>query len=259
MTGGDPWAWPVGTARHVLPQVDSTNAEAARLAPALSGPAWILALRQTAGRARRGRVWIDPPGNFAATLVMRPEGSALAAAQRSFTAALALADALQTALGPRGQIALKWPNDVLLNGGKVSGILLEGLGQGPQHSVAQLAIGIGVNLAHAPDPAGLDPVTAPPVSVQGETGLVLTPEELLDLLAPAFARWEARHRAEGFAPIRDAWLARAARLGDVITARSLQETITGRFETVDDQGALVLATDHGRRVIPAADIYFQPG
>ncbi len=250
----DLWAWPEGVARHVLPEVDSTNAEAARLAPHLTQPTWILALRQTTGRARRGRSWQDTPGNFAATLLMRPTGTAQDAALRSFVAALALHEALGAVVGPRASLAIKWPNDVLLNGGKVAGILLESLGGG--RAVSHLAIGIGVNLAAAPDLAGAEPTTAPPVSVASETGLLIPPEEFLTYLAAAFARWEAQLATWGFGPIRTAWLARAARIGQTITARTMTEVIEGRFETIDDTGALVLATAQGRRAVPAADVYF---
>ncbi|AMY69467.1 biotin--[acetyl-CoA-carboxylase] ligase [Frigidibacter mobilis] len=251
----EPWAWPEGVARHVLPEVDSTNAEAARLAPYLTQPTWILALRQTAARARRGRSWQNTPGNFAATLLMRPGGSPQEAALRSFVAALAVHEALGSLAGPSASLALKWPNDVLLNGGKVSGILLESLGSSG-HGVSHLAIGIGVNLAAAPDPAGIEPTTAPPVSVAGETGMAPGPEEFLTCLAAAFARWEAQLATFGFGPIRTAWLARAARLGQTITARTMTESIEGRFETIDDTGALVLVTAQGRRAVPAADVYF---
>ena len=119
--------------------------EAARRLPDLRGPTWILALRQTAGRGRRGRAWTDPAGNFAATLVMRLDEPPARLALRSFVAALALHDALAAATGLPQGFALKWPNDVLLNGGKLSGILLESPGAGV------LALGIGVNLRHAPE------------------------------------------------------------------------------------------------------------
>lgn len=247
-------AWPEGVARHALAEVDSTNSEAARLAPRLVQPTWILARRQTEARGRRGRAWVAPEGNFFATLVMRPPGDPAAAAQRSFVAALALADALGAAAGPAAALSLKWPNDVLLNGGKVAGILLESTGQGGR--VGHLAIGIGVNLVAAPPPEAVEPGAARPVSVMGETGLRLSPETLLDLLAPAFARWETQLSTWGFASLRTAWLARAARLGQKIIARTMTETIEGTFETIDEAGALVLRTGQGRRVIPAADVYF---
>ena len=179
--------WPEGVGQIILPEIDSTNAEAARRAPDLSGPTWILALRQTKGRGRRGRDWRDPEGNFAATYVTRPGGPPEQVALRSFIAALALHEALVTVTGRPDAFALKWPNDVLLNGGKLAGILLESIGHGAQ--VGHLAIGIGVNLRTAP-PADAGAVA--PVSLMGETGLTVTPQELLACLAPAFARWEAQ-------------------------------------------------------------------
>ena len=232
----------------ILDAADSTNAEALRRGPDLTEPTWILARRQTAGRGRRGRAWADPPGNFAATLVQRLDDPPAALALRSFVAALALLDALQglTDLGPA--LALKWPNDVLLNGGKLSGILLETDGRG------LLVLGIGVNLRHAP-PA--DPgAPHPPVALRLETGFDIPPETLLAHLALAYADWDARLRTWGFAPLRHAFLARAARLGETITARTLSETATGVFETIDETGALILSTPQGRRAIPAADVYF---
>lgn len=244
--------WPEGVARHILERVDSTNAEAFRLAPNLSGSAWILARRQEAGRGRRGRAWTDPVGNFAATLVLRPDGGATQAAQFSFVAALALYDALRLLCGPNLNIALKWPNDVLLNGGKLSGILLESSGAGGQ--VAALAIGIGVNLANIPDV--VEQQATRPVSLQGETGQHITPDELLNALAPAFDHWQRQMRDYGFAPIREAWLARAARLGETIVARTANIQREGRFDGIDDSGALLLTTAKGREAIPAAEIYF---
>jgi BirA family biotin operon repressor/biotin-[acetyl-CoA-carboxylase] ligase len=246
--------WPAGYDRRVYPEIDSTNAEAARLAPTLAGPTWILGLRQTAGRGRRGRAWADPPGNFAATLVMKPEGDAAAAALRSFVAALALADALTQATGRPEGIMLKWPNDVLLNGAKVAGILLETAGQGGV--MAPLAIGIGVNLTVAPDADALESGALPPVSVLSATGAQLDPETFLDLLAPAFAAWESRLGIHGFDPLRRAFLDRAARLDEPVSARTGTETITGTFSDIDATGALVLTTPRGRRTVQAADIFF---
>ena len=246
-------------ARHVLDRTDSTNAHAMRLAPQLSGPAWIMAREQTAGRGRRGRPWVMPPGNFAATLVMRPSGQAQDAARLGFVAGLAVHDALAAACGPAARLAIKWPNDVLLNGGKVSGILLEGLGAGGTAGVDLLAVGIGVNLAAAPAAAEVEADALPPVSVASETGHAVSPDDFLDLLAPAFAHWQARLAQDGFAPVRAAWMARAARLGQTITARTGAHARTGRFDGIDEAGALILTTAQGREVVPAADIYFAEG
>lgn len=246
--------WPEGYGRLVLEEVDSTNAHAARIAGELSGPTWILALRQTAARGRRGRPWAMGHGNFAATLALRPQEPPARAALRSFVAALALHDAFVAATSDPAPFALKWPNDVLLNGGKVAGILLESSGAG--RDLGHLAVGIGVNLAEAPAAEMVEPGATPPVSLLRETGRLIAPEAFLDHLAAAYARREASFRSFGFAPIREAWLARAARIGSRITARTGSASYAGTFETLDGTGALVLRTEEGRRAIPAADIYF---
>ncbi|MEL0435974.1 biotin--[acetyl-CoA-carboxylase] ligase [Phycobacter sp. K97] len=246
--------WPVGYGKRVLPEVDSTLDEAARIAGDLKGPEWILALRQTKGRARRGRDWKDPKGNFAATLVLRPEGPADQVALRSFVASLALFDACVAVTGRTDGLALKWPNDVLLNGGKLAGILLESTGQGS--GVTHLSIGIGVNLMETPMKEWLEPGAVWPVSLLSETGIQVSAEEFLEALAEAYARYEEQFITYGFEPIRTAWLARAAKLGEVITARTATSETEGTFETVDAQGNLVLNTAKGRTCIPAADVYF---
>lgn len=243
--------WPEGYGRRLLAEVGSTNAEAIRMAPELAQPTWIFAARQTAGRGRRGRAWRDPDGNFAASLVMRPAETPGQAALRSFVAALALHDAL-SGLAPGADLALKWPNDVLLNGGKLAGILLEGTSAGER--MAHLVIGIGVNLAAVPDAAGRGAVA--PISLAAGAGVRVAPETLLHHLAAAYARREAVFAAEGFGPIRADWLARAARLGTQITARTMQGEARGIFETVDPQGNLVLSTAGGRQAIPAAEVFF---
>ncbi|KUP93845.1 biotin--[acetyl-CoA-carboxylase] ligase [Tritonibacter horizontis] len=246
--------WPNGYGRRVLAEIDSTLDEATRLAPSLSGPEWILALRQTKGRGRRGRAWTDPVGNFAATLVYRPLGSPHQVALRSFVAALALYDAVEVVTGRTKGLALKWPNDVLLNGGKLAGILLESAGS--KGGVSYLSIGIGVNLAETPMKEWLEPGAVWPVSLLSEMGVKVDPETFLTALANAFARYEEQFTTYGFEPIRTAWLARAAKLGEVITARTTREEISGTFETVDEAGNLVLTTARGPVSIPAADIFF---
>lgn len=246
--------WPEGYGRRVLDEVDSTLSEAARIAPTLAGPEWILARHQTAARGRRGRGWVSPEGNFAATLVLRLQKAPQQAALRSFVAALALFDACVAVTGRPESFSLKWPNDVLLNGAKLAGILLESAGQTGDEML--LFVGIGVNLAEAPPAAALEARALRPVSLAGETGVRITPEDFLTELAAAFARYEAQFTALGFAPIREAWLARAARLGQPVTARTGTSETHGTFETVDAGGQLVLMTAAGRVRIPAADVYF---
>lgn len=245
--------WPDGVGRVVMETCESTNSEALRRAPGLDAPCWFLAQRQTGGRGRRGREWRDPEGNFAASLAFRPEGPASMAALRSFTASLALFDALVAATGMTAPFALKWPNDVLLDEGKVAGILLESAGD--RYGVAHLVIGFGVNLIAAPAP-GPEDMAVRPVSLLEQTGCTIAPEAFLDLLAPAFARWEAQFMKFGFGHVRNAWIGRAARRGQTVIARLPGETVTGTFETIDEDGAIVLATPEGRRSISAADIHF---
>ena len=245
----------IGAGRHIaLPEIDSTNAEGFRRVSGLDGATWITAGYQTAGRGRRARPWTSPPGNFHGTLVLKPQEPAETVALRSFVAALALRDALVTLTGLPASFTLKWPNDVLCNGGKLAGILLESSGLGGPDPV--LCIGIGVNLIAAPDPDQVEPGAVPPVSLLQETGLRFTPETFLAALAPAFAARVATFRADGFAPLRSDWLAHAARLGEPIRARTGTVTRDGVFETIDVQGNLILRTSQGPLAIPAAEVFF---
>lgn len=216
-------------------------------------PTWFTAQRQTSAHGRRGRAWVAPEGNFYGTIAMASP-DVQTSSLRSFVAALALYDALRAVMGEGPTLALKWPNDVLLNGGKVAGILLETLtARGQMWGVA---VGIGVNLIAAPAAAQVEDGAVYPVSVKGESGVDVTPDAFLIHLAAAFARYDAQLTTYGFVPIRTAWLARAARLGETITARLPTEQITGRFETVDKNGYLVLNTAKGARSIAAADVFF---
>lgn len=246
--------WPEGYGKRILKSVDSTLSEAARIAPTLCGPEWILAFEQTAARGRRGRAWNVPAGNFSGTLVLPVAEPPHQSALRSFVASLALYDAFVAVSGRQDAFALKWPNDVLLQGGKVAGILLESAGQGAR--LSHLAIGIGVNLAAAPRVDQVEAGAVPPVALRTALGTIVSPEDFLDVLAGCYARCETRFRDYGFDPIRTAWMARAARLGETIRARTAREEWHGIFREVDAAGQLVLDTAKGRVSIPAADVYF---
>ncbi|MEL6167995.1 MAG: biotin--[acetyl-CoA-carboxylase] ligase [Pseudomonadota bacterium] len=244
--------WPEGYERLVYDEIDSTNAEAARLAPDLRRPTWIMARHQTAARGRRGRAWQNPEGNFAATLVMRPGGNAAWAGLRSFLAANALYETLALWVD-RDALSLKWPNDVLLNEGKVAGILLESAGSAV--ATDWLAIGFGVNLAQKP--LGIRDASFPPVCLADSLdGEIIPQGTFLTHLANHYATEEDILTRLGFDKIRRTWLGRAARLGEIITAHTGREEVTGRFETVDEGGRLVLMTPDGPRAIPAADVFF---
>lgn len=242
--------WPEGYGRYVVPSVGSTLDEAVRLTAETPAPFWLLAYEQTAARGRRGRPWKMPAGNFATTLVLRPDGSPEQTALRSFVVSLALYEAFVAVTGREDAFSLKWPNDVLLRGGKVAGILLEGGRDG------LLLIGVGINLASAPAASEVEKDAVRPVSVKEELSVEVRPEDFLTTLASHYAVLEAQFTTYGFGPIRARWLAHAARLGEVITARIGEESHQGIFEDVDDDGQLVLRGPRGRRRIAAADVYF---
>ena len=255
MSSDAPEGWPDGVGRRILDELDSTNAAALRtfMQPG-EGPFWLMARHQTAGRGRQGRPWQDPIGNFAATYCLPEALPPVEAGWRSFAAAVALYEALVAATGRPECCALIWPNDVLLNGGKLAGILRESGGEAGTGT--RLCIGIGVNLIAAPDAASLPDDALLPVSVLAQTGVRIAPEDLLDLIAPAFDRWDRSLRSQGFGPLRDAWLACAARRGERIVVRIGERQLTGVFETRNDSGALVLRDGMARHVIPAGDVYF---
>ena len=245
--------WPANVGHFPFAEVTSTLDVAREKAGQVASPTWITATRQTASRGRRGRPWVAPVGNFYGTLMV-PCSDPMLASLRSFVAALALRDALGAVMGEGPKLELKWPNDVLLNSGKVAGILLESLTvQGQMWGVA---VGIGVNLNASPDIAQVEERAVVPVNIKGESGADVTPDVFLKLLAPAFAKWDAQLMTFGFTPIRNSWLEDAARLGETITARLPNEEITGRFETVDENGYLILNTAKGLRSIAAADVFF---
>lgn len=232
-------------------ELDSTNAEARRRAEAgEAGPVWITAAVQTAGKGRRGRDWQTVSGNLAATLLFTTAKSAAEAAQVSFVAALAAADLAQTCLGP-GAAKLKWPNDVLVHGRKAVGILIES-GARADGSL-WLAVGIGVNLAHAPQnverpaTAFADHMASPPPK----------PLDALKILAARFEHWRALWDREGFAPIAEGWTGIAHGLGEPCEARLPNQTHRGVAEGLDADGALRLRLDGGAVMrITAGDVFF---
>lgn len=235
----------------VLGEIDSTNAEARRRAEAgEAGPVWLVGLRQTAGRGRRGRAWETGEGNLAATLLLRTDKPPAEAAQVSFVAALAVADMLACYV-PASLVSLKWPNDPLLGGLKVSGILIES-GVSP-HGGLWLAVGVGVNLARKPIDSER-PATS--IATYREVPPPRAPEAA-QCLAEAFERWSRVWVSLGFPAIADAWTARAHGLGEPCVARLGNETVEGVAEGLDGDGALRLRLDDGQvRRITAGDVFF---
>lgn len=246
--------------------VASTNALALERARAgEAGRLWLAAKRQEAGRGRRGRPWETPQGNLAATLLLMPEVELKLAATLGFVAGLALADALAAVMpaGSRvdvgvdggatlagGRFELKWPNDVLAGGAKLSGILLEStmLADGR----AALAVGIGVNVAA--HPAGV-PYPATSLAALGSS---CTPETLFLALSDA---WVDNERlwagGRGLSAVRQRWLKHAAGLGSEVAVQVEGRVLRGIFETLDDECRFVIRDNGGERVaITAGDVHF---
>ena len=232
---------------ETLATIDSTNTEAKRRAcDGFRGPLWIHAEVQSGGIGRGGRDWYSPKGNLFATLLMPLNGEMRNAALMSFVACLAVADTLD-AYAPTSRVSLKWPNDALLDGKKVAGVLLEAGGEPDER---WLSIGVGINLLHKPTEARWPPIALADVS------LPPSPVVALETLAKSFDVWQKRFEKSGFLPIREAWLSRAAHIGERIEARMPNKTHIGVFEGIGEDGTLLLAAEEGDIQISAADIHF---
>lgn len=247
-----------------LAETGSTNAEALAHARAGGpGKTWFVTDRQTAGRGRRGSEWRTDKGNLAASLLLVLEHEP--AATLGFVAGLALDEALRRVApslgvriapdgvgepaGTRGRLRLKWPNDVLLDGGKLAGILLEAESLGPGRFA--VVVGIGVNVVSAPE--GL-PYSA--VALRA-LGIAVDAPDLFLALSDAWAGvervWDA---GRGFAAIRRLWLDRAAGIGETVAVRIGGRVVSGIFETIDDTGRLVIRSEGECRTIAAGEVHF---
>lgn len=227
--------------------VDSTNSEALRLARSgETGPLWIVTREQTAGRGRRGREWMSAPGNLAASVLIREAIRPQAAATLGFAASLAACHACRE-LARGIDFKVKWPNDVLANGRKVAGILLE---SESQPGTLSIVTGFGINLAEAPSN------TAFPAASLAGLGKSIPPQTALTTLTDLFSDLLILWR-EDFAAIRRLWLDSAHGVGEAVSIRVGERTESGVFETLDEQGRLMLRrTDNTLEAISAGDVYF---
>jgi BirA family biotin operon repressor/biotin-[acetyl-CoA-carboxylase] ligase len=230
--------------------IDSTNLEAARQAAAGAPDGTVIwAKAQTGGRGRRGRAWASPAGNLYCSILMRPTEPAQTATQIGFVVSLAGAEAARGALPADRLVALKWPNDILVSGRKVAGILLESQSSAPGR-LDWLVAGFGLNVTSHPD------VVEYPASDLRAEGASTTARDMLEAYLQFFARWRARWRSEGFAPVRAAWTGLAVGLGRDIKVRLTDETLEGRFRALDDDGGLVLELADGNlRVITSGQVF----
>jgi BirA family biotin operon repressor/biotin-[acetyl-CoA-carboxylase] ligase len=216
--------------------IGSTNDEAKRLAREGAAEGTLLwAHEQTAGRGRRGRVWVSPRGNLYLSLVLRPDCSVASAAQLGFVAALAVGDALRAMLPRTERVTYKWPNDVLINNRKVAGLLLEAETVAPG-KLSFIVVGVGVNLTTSPHGTEF-----PATSIMEEGLGEVMPEVMIEKFAAHFRSWNTRWRAEGFVPVRAAWLAATAIARDEpIRIRLESRAFCARFLDLDHEGNLLL-------------------
>ena len=236
----------------VLDEVDSTNDEARRLAEGGAEEGTLVwGLSQRKGRGRHGRDWASPEGNLYLSLLLRPDCPPREAAQLSFVAAMALTGALNMLVAPHSQIDFKWPNDVLLNGAKVAGILLEASTTGPD-ALDWLIVGMGVNVANAPEGA-----TFPATALRAEGCDEVTPVEVLEGFARHFQTRANTWVEGGFAPIREEVMRYAKGVGEAITVTLDDETIEGIFADIDETGALIVEMGDGSlRTVHTGDVFF---
>jgi BirA family biotin operon repressor/biotin-[acetyl-CoA-carboxylase] ligase len=227
---------------HHLDRIGSTNDEAWRLANSAAPHGTVVhADEQTSGRGRFTRRWFSPPGNLYLSIILRLGPAQARCTELGFVTALAVADAVDALLPRRIRAKLKWPNDVLVNGGKIAGILIE---QANDVTV----VGIGVNILHAPHDAPYHVAT-----LAGNGGLA-TVDGARERLLHALDAWLNIWQQEGFAPVRTAWLARAQPAGVPLSVMVGGQKINGTFAGLDTDGAMLLETSDGRQRIVSGEI-----
>ncbi len=239
---------------HAYDTVGSTNIIAKELADSGASEGQLVwARRQESGIGRRGRSWSSPEGNLYCSLMLRPECDPLTGASLSFLIAVSLHRAIESFLPAGTDIQVKWPNDILINGRKCVGILLESK-TGAGGDLDYIVVGTGINIATYPElKEGL-----PAISLK-EAGARVTVEKLLSAYAYSFLERYTVWKTEGFAPIRQDWLDRAAALGKRITVNLPDSSFEGRFSGLDETGALILELDSGEsRLVTAGEVFIVP-
>ena len=235
---------PDGYDLRMFDELDGTNAEALRMD--CPHGLVIVAREQSAGRGRLQRTWFSAPGNLYATICVELK-DAHAAGQLAFVAALAVLETVSK-FAPQATFSVKWPNDILYAGQKLSGILIEAGNTGG------FAIGIGINLSRQPPE---NQVRFPATTLEAVLGQKVKQDAVIELLCKEFDLWFRRWQAEGFEPLKDAWLASAFGIGDTIVATTGNGQVKGRFKGLDEDGTLILADEKGKRhFVTAGDVFF---
>ncbi len=235
--------------------LDSTNEEAKRLAGGgAAHGAVIWTKKQTAGKGRMGREWISPEGNLYVSVLLSPECDLPLCSQLSFVAANAVVSTMEPIIPGEGETACKWPNDILYDGRKLGGILLESFtmldNQGNDRQ--WVVVGIGINIDHYPDDVAF------PATCLRETGVeIISAKIVLSRFVYNFIHHYDSWCEDGFDPVKKQWVESAYKLGFPIQARVGMEAYTGSFQGIDDLGRLLLQEADGTlRTISAGDVFF---
>jgi BirA family biotin operon repressor/biotin-[acetyl-CoA-carboxylase] ligase len=206
----------------------------------------IQALQQQGGKGRHGNQWSSPIGNLYMSILLRPKCGLENAGQLAFVVAVALSDALDAYIDPKKHVkSLKWPNDVLADGLKISGILLES--DIKDNALNAIVLGMGVNIFNAPEfGVALNNIAQDPVYVNKVR------DAILEKLSYYYDLWQEK----GFAPIREAWLKQAYGIGEPMTARLPNESFKGIFKGITEDGSLILNQNGEDKIIHAAEVHF---
>ncbi|MCF8474376.1 MAG: biotin--[acetyl-CoA-carboxylase] ligase [Emcibacter sp.] len=247
-----PFSMPEGYDLRAFDILDSTNVECRRIADTgVAGNIWVTAKSQTMGKGRRGRSWVSDNGNLFASLLYAIDCDLATASEISFVTALAVRDVVADIVQDNDAVACKWPNDILVRGKKISGILLETAGRGneiPTHVI----IGIGINITDHPE-VTLYPAT----DLKSCVGRDVALDTVMQNLITSMDHWLCAWKDRGFSVIRKAWKENSYGMGEGITVRLPNEVLEGRFVDLDDHGALILEFNGERRHITAGDIFFE--
>jgi BirA family biotin operon repressor/biotin-[acetyl-CoA-carboxylase] ligase len=210
----------------------------------------VLALRQTQGRGSRGRAWHSPAGNLHLSVLLRPREWARCAGQWALLTGVALRQTVADLAPQRAALRLKWPNDLLLDGRKLAGILIDSSAD-EAGRLDWLVVGIGVNLAHAP------PLTGRTTAALAELIAPPSPAAVAERLLARLDQWRRIRRREGFAAIRAAWLAHGPRMDEAVTLKLADGLVEGAFAGLGDDGGLRLRVGGAVRAFSTGDVLLE--
>lgn len=237
----------------IFDEIDSTNSEAIRLAKsAVTGNFLIWAKSQKAGRGRYGREWHSPIGNLYMSLLLDEDIDIINQAQLSFVTSIAVYETIEFLAQNHNRqldIQLKWPNDVLINGKKIAGILLESIRVGGK---SYLIIGLGINIANSPKN-----IEKPATSLLAQGLDTQSVDEVLNIFVNSFDKHFVDWNQSGFTKTRLSWLEKAANLGKIITIDDGRNKISGKFNDIDSVGNIRIILDTGEvKSLSTGEVFF---